>query len=782
MATVDTLLVRIEADMSQLKSQLNKSQGAVQQSVGKQQKSFSALGATIKGVVGLVVVQQAIKFGSMMVKMASDVEEMQAKSSVVFGDFVGQVRGDLTEFGNAVGRSSFELEGMASSIQDTFVPMGFARGEAAKLSIDLTKLAVDVASFNNASDTDTMRAFQSALVGNHETVRRFGVVITEATLNQELLRMGITKNSKEVSNAEKVQARMNLILAGTTDAQGDAIRTADSFANRSKALGAEFDELIVSLGSQMLPALSDFVAGMTSAVKVTRDFLVAIGKIPRDLGTQAKRLEEIVRLEKVLADFRNQSFLTRYSALTKGQIKLLESQIGHLKFFAEGQAMANDAIFLNTKTIEQNTKAKLDAEKALQSSMPVSRAKGTQDVKGKDTKEFTEFKKMQAVINDVAMANQLLQMRIDGRTEAEIRSAEFAMKNIDATAFNIEQMTENITKQEQLTDAIKKTDEANAKTNATNNSVLSQLESISDANELLQMKINGSTDAEIKKHEAMMANIGASPEYLAVLMSQIEAEEKLNKELERKNELDNLQVQKKQDFIALEESLRTPTEEVLILQQQLNQAYEEGFLTQEQYALGTENIKIKMLEATEAGRTALDAINKVADGFSEGFTNALMNGELSLQSLGNTVKEVMAGLIRDFIKAQIRAMILKMILASMGMGGPSAGSFTGSGNLSGVGGYASGGTVQAKTPIMVGERGAEMFIPNTGGVVRNAQDTRSASGGKPVIVNQNINISTGVAQTVRAEVMNMMPQISQSTITAIVDAKQRGGAFATIMS
>jgi len=779
MATVDTLLVRIEADMSQLKSQLNKSQGAVQQSVGKQQKSFSALGATIKGFVGLVVVQQAIKFGSMMVKMASDVEEMQAKSSVVFGDFVGQVRGDLTEFGNAVGRSSFELEGMASSIQDTFVPMGFARGEAAKLSVDLTKLAVDVASFNNASDTDTMRAFQSALVGNHETVRRFGVVITEATLNQELLRMGITKNSKEVSNAEKVQARMNLILAGTTDAQGDAIRTSDSFANRSKALGAEFDELIVSLGSQMLPALSDFVAGMTSAVKVTRDFLVAIGKIPRDLGTQAKRLEEIVRLEEVLAKARDQNILFKYSAMNQAIIKQTTEQIGNLKFFTEAQAMANDAIFLNTKTIEQNTKAKLDAEKALQSSMPLSRAKGTQDVKGKDTKEFTEFKKMQAVINDVAMANQLLQMRIDGRTEAEIRSAEFAMKNIDATAFNIEQMTENITKQEQLTDAIKKTDEANAKTNATNDSVLSQLESISDANEILQMKINGSTDAEIKKHQAMMANIGASPEFLAVLMAQIDAEANLNKELKQKNDLEEMDKNRAEKLLALRESLLTPSQELALLQNDLNNAYLEGSIGQEQYALGTENIKLKMLEATEAGRTALDAINKVSDGFANEFSNAMMTGELSLKSLKGVVADAMQSIIKDFIKARIQAFLLKLAMSAFGGGtAPSSGPTT----IDATTGFAGGGKVQGKTPIMVGERGPEMFVPNTGGIIKNASDTRSASGGQTTQVVQNFNISTGVSQTVRAEIANLMPVIKDQTLTAVLNAKQRGGRFASVMS
>ena len=782
MATVDTLLVKIEADMSDLRKQLNKSTQAVNKSVKTQQGAFKKLGSTLKAVGVIAAGALAVRFGASMIKMASSVEEMQSKSSVVFGDFVGQVRGDLTEFGNVVGRSSFELEGMASSIQDTFVPMGFARGEAAKLSIDLTKLAVDVASFNNASDTDTMNAFQSALVGNHETVRRFGVVITEATLNQELLRMGITKNSKEVSNAEKVQARMNLILAGTTDAQGDAIRTADSFANRSKALGAEFDELIVSLGSQMLPALSDFVGGMTSAVKVTRDFLVAIGKIPRDLGSQAKRLTEIVRLEEVLATFRSQSFLTRYSALTKGQIKLLESQIGHLKFFAEGQAMANDAIFLNTKMSEQNTKAKKDAEKALQSSMPISRAKGTQDSKGKDTKEFTEFKKMQGVINDVAQANQLLQMRIDGRTESEIRSAEFAMKNSNATAFNIEQMSANIIKQEQLTDAIKIKNDEEAKALSINDNVIKQIKSLSDANELLQMKINGSTEAQIKKHEVMMNNISASPEFLAVLNNQIELESKLNKELEQKNLLEGMEVDRKNKLRELTDSLITPAQELALLQNDLNNAYLEGSIGQEQYALGTEKINEKMLKATESGKTALDAINEVADSFSTQFADALMTGELSLQSLGNTVKEVMAGLIRDFIKAQIRAMILKMILSSMGMGSGTAPS---SGPISfdhTTGGFAGGGKVQGKTPIMVGERGPEMFIPQTGGIVRNNADTRSAKSSTPVIVNQNINVSTGVAQTVRTEVMNLMPTISQSTIQAIVEAKQRGGAFATIMS
>ena len=275
---------------------VNNLKDGVQKSVAHQQNSFNALGNTVRNVVGGVIVYQALRFGKQMVNMASAVEEMQSKSSVVFGRFVESVRGELEKFGDAVGRSTFELEGMASSIQDTFVPMGFARGEASKLAVQLTKLAVDVASFNNASDVETMMAFQSALVGNHETVRRFGVVITEATLKQELLRMGINKTAKEVTNAEKVQARLNLIIAGTADAQGDAERTSGSFANSSKALSSALDELTVTAITPMLPALTGIVIGLTNAVKATEDFLRVIGLIPKDLSTVIKQNEEISRL------------------------------------------------------------------------------------------------------------------------------------------------------------------------------------------------------------------------------------------------------------------------------------------------------------------------------------------------------------------------------------------------------------------------------------------------------------------------------------------------------
>ena len=358
--------------------------GSVQQSVAHQQKSFSALGNTVKNVVAGVVVFQALRFGKQMINMASSVQEMQSKSSVVFGKFVGDVRGQLEEFGNAVGRSTFELEQMASTIQDTFVPMGFARGEASKLSVELTKLAVDVASFNNASDTDTMMAFQSALVGNHETVRRFGVVITEATLKQELLRMGVNKSAKEITNQEKVLARMNLILAGTSDAHGDATETSGSFANQSKALSSALDELIVFGVMPLLPALTKVVTVLGKVIQGTEKFLRLIGLIPKDLGTVIKQNLELSLLyeeeEKALEKLNR--FVDKRSKITEQKnIDAIRLEIKAIQDMQSARAMAlagkeRERVILIEKNRALAKQLKLEADLAKTQALPMSRPVG----------------------------------------------------------------------------------------------------------------------------------------------------------------------------------------------------------------------------------------------------------------------------------------------------------------------------------------------------------------------------------------------------------------------
>ncbi len=259
MTTVDTILVKVEADLKDVNRKLKQLETNTAKTTKSVERGFDKIGKSLKGFVVAYAAVLATRGVLATAKFGSSIEEMEAKASAVFKRFLPTVRAELDEFGEAAGRSTHMLLEMATSVQDLLVPLGFARGDAARLSVDLTKLASDVASFNNMADTDVLNNFRSGLVGNHEVLYRFGVVIKEADLKAELFRMGISKSIDEVTAAEKAQARLNLIIAGTTDAQGDAIRTARSLANETKGLKREFDKLFETIAKVLQPVFLGLV-------------------------------------------------------------------------------------------------------------------------------------------------------------------------------------------------------------------------------------------------------------------------------------------------------------------------------------------------------------------------------------------------------------------------------------------------------------------------------------------------------------------------------------------
>jgi hypothetical protein len=193
--------------------------------------------------------------------------------------------------------------------------MGFARDEAAKLSQQMVQLGVDLGSFNNMADADVIRDLTSAMIGNHETVRKFGVLITEATLKQELLNMGLGDGVKEATNQQKALARLNIIMNSTTDAQGDAIRTSESFANQMKGLSAALRDLRVEFGNEIIPVLKEsFIPALEDAMTRIRSmdeeakrntlqmgaFAAAIPLVTWALGSLIKNAVTIFNLFKRL--------------------------------------------------------------------------------------------------------------------------------------------------------------------------------------------------------------------------------------------------------------------------------------------------------------------------------------------------------------------------------------------------------------------------------------------------------------------------------------------------
>ena len=260
--SIGQMVIEIRADNAKFKKEIRRLNGQIKKDAQKGGKSWaSGFGKGMQANMGKILaslysLKKAFDFTMSAKNAARDAEEIQSKFNVVFGNLKDDANKWAQNFGNTVGRAVADVKQWMATLQDTFVPLGFERGMAKEFSQELTTLAVDVASFNNKMDDDVLRDFTSALVGNAETVRKYGIVITEANVKEEAWATGLAKSGEELSNKAKVQARMNLIIKGTTDAQGDALRTAKSLANVEKRLDAQYQDMLVTVGNELTPAFN----------------------------------------------------------------------------------------------------------------------------------------------------------------------------------------------------------------------------------------------------------------------------------------------------------------------------------------------------------------------------------------------------------------------------------------------------------------------------------------------------------------------------------------------
>ena len=175
-----------------------------------------------------------------------------------------------------------------------------------------------------------------------------------------------------------------------------------------------------------------------------------------------------------------------------------------------------------------------------------------------------------------------------------------------------------------------------------------------------------------------------------------------------------------------------------------------------------------------------DVVIQSSNAFTTDFVDSLLDGENALESFKNFSRNIVSQIIAIFMQMAVVNKILNAVfnlqgkdrLSEINLPNPDIN------NLADGIGFAGGGTIQKGQPTVVGERGAEIFVPNTGGSIMNNMNSKNAmGGGGNTIINQSINFATGVVPTVRAEVMKMMPQIADVTKGAVAEAAMRGGNY-----
>lgn len=214
--------------------------------------------------------------------------------------------------------------------------------------------------------------------------------------------------------------------------------------------------------------------------------------------------------------------------------------------------------------------------------------------------------------------------------------------------------------------------------------------------------------------------------------------------------------------------------------------YKKGAIGANTYSNAVANInkaKQDFIEKSDPMKDQLKELERAFDGFGKKSADAIaefvVSGKMDFKDLIQTmIKEMISMMIyQNLLKGMFTGAGGGFNLASLfGMGGGGQFSY-GAGGYTGMGPFmAKGGPVSANSPYIVGEKGPELFMPGSSGSI--VPNNRLGGGSDGVTINQTINISTGVQQTVRAEIQQLLPQISNAAKNAILDTKRRGGQFA----
>lgn len=278
MADVFTLTGTVDLDTGKVIAGLQKVGQEAQNTADKSQsmaQKFGAVGdkmASIGSSMMKGITLPVMGAGIAFTKVASDAAEMQSKFDTVFKETSSSVEKWAADYGNAVGRSSDQLKEATSNSADLLIGMGMTETQAGSLSMQMVELALDLGSFNNASDEQSIEAFTKALMGETEMMKGLGVNLSDTIMEQSEFVKKTGKSWKEMTLAEKATARYNEALKQSPNAIGDAVKTADGFANQLKRMKGNLHDLAKNIGNILLPVMTKLVQGMNKAIKALSNF------------------------------------------------------------------------------------------------------------------------------------------------------------------------------------------------------------------------------------------------------------------------------------------------------------------------------------------------------------------------------------------------------------------------------------------------------------------------------------------------------------------------------
>lgn len=236
----------------------------------------------------------------------------------LFNNAMGELSGQATELINKMesllGIDPTEAMTNIATIQSLATSFGLASDKAYILSKNLTQLAYDESSYWNKDTATTFTAIASAISGELEPIRRLGVDLSQARLQQELLALGFNKQVSSLSQADKAVLRYIAIMKQTTNIQGNLAQTISSPANMVRILKSEISQLAKAVGQLLYPAFKAILPVLIAAVDLIKEFVVSLAsvfgqkieftdfsKTQKDIGGVANAMDDTADATKAAA-------------------------------------------------------------------------------------------------------------------------------------------------------------------------------------------------------------------------------------------------------------------------------------------------------------------------------------------------------------------------------------------------------------------------------------------------------------------------------------------------
>lgn len=277
--TVGNAFAKLPPQLSKVVTQANRVTAANE----RQKKSYMSLSNQLNGFMRSAAKLVSLKAIATYLGNAAEKFNSYYEAANLFGVSMKGLTGEASTFINKMetllGIDPTEAMNNMATIQGLTTSFGMASDKAYVLSKNLTQLGYDLASLKNIPVADAFTKIQAAISGELEPIRRLGVDLSQARLQQELLNLGYSQSVSTLSQADKAVLRYIAIMKQTTDAQGDFARTISSPANQIKILKAQLNSLARSVGSLLYPALKSILPPLIAAVELIKELVTGIATL-----------------------------------------------------------------------------------------------------------------------------------------------------------------------------------------------------------------------------------------------------------------------------------------------------------------------------------------------------------------------------------------------------------------------------------------------------------------------------------------------------------------------